>query len=265
MQSFTRYDRIDLKLKIEGILIRMKNNTTEPLYMQLADKMKEKITRGTWVKGSKIPSERDLIVLYDVSRITVRAAIAELSNVGILEKVHGKGTFVVSKTIVQDLGGMYSFSDEMKKKGKASSTKVLEKRVIVANDFLSNKLNIAENTKLIELIRLRIDSDNKPLLMEKSYFPFDRYEFLMEEELNEFSLYDMLEKKYSITFDYAVEKFKASKLDQSEMQILNPDGKNEDYGMLIRRTSYKDNVIEYYSSQITLGDVFEFSIKLQNH
>ena len=91
----------------------------------------------------------------------------------------------------------------------------MEKRVIVANDFLSNKLNIAENTKLIELIRLRIESDNKPLLMEKSYFPFDRYEFLIEEELNEFSLYDMLEKKYNITFDYAVEKFKVSKLDKS--------------------------------------------------
>lgn len=242
----------------------MNKSSNDPLYIQLADEMKSKINDGSWPKGEKIPSERDLIQLYDVSRMTVRSAIMELSNVGILEKVHGKGTFVKSKTIVQDLGGLYSFSEEMKKQGLVGTTQVIGKLKIHADSYLADKLNIPEGSEILELQRLRFDDVGNPLLYERSYFPFEKYSFLIDEELQDHSLYELLEVKYNITFDDAIEKFKATKLNNEELQIFGLNNDDNNFGLLIRRTSYKNNKIEYYSSLVTLGDVFEFSMKLQN-
>ena len=91
-----------------------------PLYCKLAESIEEKINEGIWKQGSRIPSERELSMMYGMSRITVRNAIDELARQGKLEKVQGKGTFVLSKSIIQNLGNVYIFSREMEKQGKIS-------------------------------------------------------------------------------------------------------------------------------------------------
>jgi GntR family transcriptional regulator len=65
-----------------------------PLYAQLAEKLKEKILKGEWKDGEKIPPELELMEKYGVSRATVRAAIDALVAEGFLVKRHGIGTFV---------------------------------------------------------------------------------------------------------------------------------------------------------------------------
>ena len=74
-----------------------------PLYCKPAESIEEKINEGIWKQGSRIPSERELSMMYGMSRITVRNAIDELARQGKLEKVQGKGTFVLSKSIIQNL------------------------------------------------------------------------------------------------------------------------------------------------------------------
>lgn len=71
-----------------------------PLYQQLADIIRNSITSGELKYGDKIPTEVELSEKYNVSRITVRAAINELVESGFLIKKQGKGTFV-SKPKVQ--------------------------------------------------------------------------------------------------------------------------------------------------------------------
>lgn len=233
-----------------------------PLYQVLADKFEKKISDGSWAKGDKLPSERDLSRQYNVSRITVRAAIEELSRVGMLESIHGKGNFVVSKKIVQELNSMYSFSDEMRKEGLKYKSKVIAKEVLTANKRLARKLNIDIDSKIIYLKRIRYNEKNKPILIEKSYFPFNKYHFILEENLDDLSMHALLEKKYNIFFDNAVEKFKVCKLNKSELSDFESSTSEVDFGMLIRRTTYSENKIEYYSNIVTYGDIYEFVIKL---
>ena len=72
----------------------LSDNSLIPLYRQVMDSLSADIENGTYPVGTRIPSETELSDIYDVSRITVRRAVTELSSEGILTKKQGKGTFV---------------------------------------------------------------------------------------------------------------------------------------------------------------------------
>lgn len=72
------------------------------LYHKIAEFIMEKIKTEEWKKGQLIPSEKEFCEQFQVSRPTVRAAIAYLANQGYLVTVKGKGTFVSKPKIVED-------------------------------------------------------------------------------------------------------------------------------------------------------------------
>ncbi|MEG2799577.1 MAG: GntR family transcriptional regulator, partial [Erysipelotrichaceae bacterium] len=135
-----------------------------PLYCQLADIIEENISNGTWKQGFKIPSERELSIIHGMSRITVRNAIDELARQGKLEKVQGKGTFVLSKSIIQNLGNVYSFSKEMEKQGKISFTKLVHKEIAIASKKLADRLGVDEGERIIYIERLRCADNAVPIM-----------------------------------------------------------------------------------------------------
>jgi len=65
-----------------------------PLFMHIKETIRKQILDGSYSVHSKLPSERELIALFEVSRITVRQALAELQREGLVFKINGKGTFV---------------------------------------------------------------------------------------------------------------------------------------------------------------------------
>ena len=69
----------------------IKRNSSIPLYVQLADTLREQIKTGQIKVGDMLPSENEMIKLYGVARLTVREALSVLVNEGLLEKRHGKG------------------------------------------------------------------------------------------------------------------------------------------------------------------------------
>lgn len=92
---------------------------------QVIEYLKQNIANGNWTIGEKIPSENQLTVQLQVSRASVRAAIQHLIGIGILESVHGKGTFLVD-----------TFGDENKITAKDCQDiyKVLEFRRILESE-----------------------------------------------------------------------------------------------------------------------------------
>jgi len=231
-----------------------------PLYCQLADSIETKINDGTWKQGMKIPSERELSNLYGMSRITVRNAIDELARQGKLEKIQGKGTFVLSKSIVQNLGNVYSFSREMEKQGKISSTKLICKDYVKADSKLSFRLGIEEGEPVVCITRLRCADHQVPIMIERTYFALNDYNFILNIDLEKESLYRSLENKFGIVINKAIETFKACELNPNECKLLHC-AKNQ-YGLLVKRTSYCNDKIVCYSTIVSKGDIFEFTVKL---
>ena len=68
-----------------------------PLYVQLKEIIKQQIAEGILKEGALLPSERDLCKIYNISHITVRQALVELTKEGVLFRVPGRGTFVKGK------------------------------------------------------------------------------------------------------------------------------------------------------------------------
>lgn len=74
--------------------MKLNTHSSTPLYMQLKQAITEDINKGVYTPGEKLPIETDLCDIYGVSRITVRKAVLDLVEEGLLIRQQGKGTFV---------------------------------------------------------------------------------------------------------------------------------------------------------------------------
>ncbi len=89
----------------EGASYAVDRNSPIPAYQQIASSVTHRICDGEWLIGEKMPSEFELATMYGVSRVTLRQAMAQLEQEGIIEKYQGKGIFVRSnpRHFVQNL------------------------------------------------------------------------------------------------------------------------------------------------------------------
>lgn len=100
-------------------------SSSVPMYMQIAQDLEQRIHSGELASGVKLGSERELGQTYEVSRITIRQAIALLEQKGLIYTVQGKGTYVQPTTIHQSLMHVTSFHKSLQEKGLRGSTTVL--------------------------------------------------------------------------------------------------------------------------------------------
>ena len=70
-----------------------------PRYVQLAEILRERISRGQWSAGGKLPSLEELVREFDVARVTVRQAVDVLAREGLVSPERGRGTFVTGKRV----------------------------------------------------------------------------------------------------------------------------------------------------------------------
>ncbi|SHF21005.1 transcriptional regulator, GntR family [Seinonella peptonophila] len=131
-----------------------------PLYVQIAEHLRDNIKIGKWKEGERIPTEKDLCDIYNVSRITIRKAIDELVKEKLLYRERPKGTFV---TPFEDTADNYTlvkgFTEEMKEIGKQARTLNVELEVTRANKKLAMYLNIEVGDKVLIIRRIRGDDD----------------------------------------------------------------------------------------------------------
>ncbi len=155
-----------------------------PLYYQLKQHLREYISKRN--VGDPIPTENELCAHFDISRPTVRQAIAELVTEGYLVRSKGKGTFVTKPKVQRDFRlALSSFNQEMREKGVNPSTQVLDLFKTSADDAVAEKLNIQTGEDVFFLRRLR-SADLQPLMVVNSFLPcklvpgFDTCDFTRE-------------------------------------------------------------------------------------
>jgi DNA-binding GntR family transcriptional regulator len=84
-------------MALEDRSSRINHAGARPLWRQVADDLRDDIESNRMRPGARLPSETDLGYQYGVSRVTVRHAIQALSDDGLVEAVHGRGTFVTER------------------------------------------------------------------------------------------------------------------------------------------------------------------------
>jgi GntR family transcriptional regulator len=194
-------------------------NSPLPRYFQLKEIMRERIRSGEWKPGELIPSERELSEKYGISRMTARQAITDLVNEGLFYREQGKGTFVSQRKITQQLIHLTGFTEDIRARGQRPGTKVLSAKMQPADEDTAEKLRINPGTPIFRLQRLRL-ADDEPLAIELSQISFKGCERLLEEDLEQNSLYRLLEAKYGIALMEADQELEAGLTGSEEAQLL---------------------------------------------
>ena len=153
---------------------RLQADSSSPLYHQLMQRITADIERGTYPTGSRIPPEHELEQLYQVSRVTVRRALAELTSEGLLERKQGKGTFVSMPKGNIQLKNLHSFHDSCKINKVKPSTDVIHVRETVASKADTEELNLDSGSRVLETLRVR-RADGVPVVLETGWSPSWRF------------------------------------------------------------------------------------------
>lgn len=235
---------------------------TNPLYKELMEKLENSI-RNDYQPNQQMPSERELVKMYDVSRSTVRLALRDLEERGIIYRLHGKGTFVSPIFIKQpNLGNMYSFSSQMSTEGRQPTTKNLSLKLVVPEKEIAQQLNLSAGEKAYELRRLRL-SKGEPFVYSRTYLPVETFPNLEISDLAQGTLYGLMKQKYHQISVLAFEDVQAVNLSQDEAELLHVQSGAASL-KINRKTINDKNIPIEFTQALARGDKFVYRSKQYN-
>ena len=230
-----------------------------PRYTQLYRHLAEAITAGALETDAQLPPERDLAEMTEVSRVTVRKAVAQLVAEGMLEQRRGAGTFVRPQPpkMEHSLSALVSFTEYMRQRGKTSSSHILRRGLFLPSPDEQMALGLAGADRVARVDRLRF-ADGMAMALEWSSLPMD---ILPDPERVETSLYDVLRARGSAP-TRAVQRITAVNLSPADARLLHlPDAAA---ALRIDRTAYlpSGRPIEF-TRGLYRSDIYDFVAELR--
>jgi GntR family transcriptional regulator len=190
-----------------------------PLHHQVYLDLRRGLDAGEWSAGDQLPTERELAIRYGCSLITVRRALSDLAREQRLERMRGRGTFVMRSRIDRDLSASPSFTEEMRSRGLDPETRVIAARIEPAGKPAAEALAIAAGSSVVYLERLRL-AGGEPLLLEQVSLPADRFPGLLDTDFERQSLYDILSDRYATRIARTRETLEPVLLSASTARLL---------------------------------------------
>lgn len=213
--------------------------------------------------GDILPSEKELMNTYRLSRTTIRTALNDLVVKGAIVRKPGKGTFVAEPTIIESLAFLNSFSSEMREKNKASHSKVLSLQIEPPDENVRDIFGISPGVNVMKLERIRFMGDT-PIAFQRSFINISldgKLERLLEMDFNRNSLYATLEAM-DLTPDSAEEEIRVTVLDSRMSGLLKCcEGS---YGLSRSRKTYlSDNRCIEFVDSVYRGDNYTLKLFLR--
>jgi GntR family transcriptional regulator len=226
------------------------SETPFPLYYKLYVELKEALQSGRYLKGDKLPTEKELCLEYGLSRLTVRRAMDELRREGFIERLKGKGTFVTGSKREEQLATLTGFTDDAQKKGREAKSVVLDNRLIRVPADAVDAFKIPADAMVVLLKRVRM-LEGEPYAIEEAYLNVGadiRFLNITQRDMESESLYGILRKEFSINISYAQEEMELTRLKRDDARFLKQE--INDCAILRKRFTYtkSDVCIEYVIS-----------------
>jgi GntR family transcriptional regulator len=190
-----------------------------PLYHQLQEIFEDRIASGEWAAGALIPNELDLCQQYGVSRGPVRQALDRLVQAGKLARKQGKGTHVLPPKLESELGGFYSFTSLIEKKGHHHSARILSFDTVPAVGSPARLLELTPGAAVYKVRRLRL-ADGLPLILETLHLPEAVCPGLTRSDLDSTPLYTLMAGRYGLPLLRAKQFFEPAIADPYEADHL---------------------------------------------
>jgi GntR family transcriptional regulator len=222
--------------------------------------MRRRIERGEWTPGGQIPTESQLCSLYGTSRITVRQAVSNLVNAGLLTREPGRGTFVREPSVTAGARGLTSFTQEMLGLGLRADSSILDMCLEPAQEEIAKHLRLAPGVGVVRVKRLRLGSDI-PIGIQTAHFLADRSPGLESADLGNGSLYRYLNDYSGVTPTEAVETFWVTSANREDAVLLHV--KPGACCFLVERTTYDELGPFEFVTSIMRGDRYRIRLGLR--
>nr|WP_197463870.1 MULTISPECIES: GntR family transcriptional regulator [Marinobacter] len=197
----------------------MAEHSPLPLYVQIRDRLRRDILDGTYQVHERLPSENEMMGVFGVSRITIRQALRDLHNEGLVFSAQGKGTFVSKPKAVQNVQRLEGFGEAMAAQGYEASARVLSIQQLKAPKAVMSALDLQPGEDTIEVKRVRY-LNRAPVCIENSYFPMDIGRRMFGLDLSG-DIFPMLENLFGIPLGGADISLDAILADDEAQQYLN--------------------------------------------
>ena len=167
------------------------NARREPKYATIAADLEAKIQDGEYRPGEALPGQRELSAAYGVTLMTLRQALALLTDRGLVSQHPGRGTFVTSPKATYSMGSLRSLSDDLRAQGHAVETVVLGRDTGGLPGWAGDRLGLPGGAPGLRIERLR-RLGGTPAIHQVSWVPAAVAGPLAAADFATTSLYDAL-------------------------------------------------------------------------
>lgn len=203
----------------EHLFMDLERTGPVPLYYQVSNRLETAIRNGTIPTGAKLENEIAIAKKLGVSRPTIRRAIQELVDKGLLVRRRGIGTQVVQGTVTREVE-LTSLYEDLKSSHHEPSTRVLTLEARPASEDVAEALGVSVGTDVLYLRRQRLTDGVTVAILENS-LPIE-YADITREQLEEHGLYQLLRNR-GVTIRVAKQRIGARRARGDEADLLDID------------------------------------------
>ncbi len=144
------------------------------IWRQISETVAGEIAAGVWPAGARLPTEAALAQRFGVNRHTLRRAMAELAERGLVRVEQGRGTFVAEDVVEYAVGDRPRFAETLNSQRRAPGGRLLRALRLPADERVAEGLKIRKGTAVVLIERLG-DADGRPISISSHFFPAARF------------------------------------------------------------------------------------------
>lgn len=225
-------------------------------YLRIYNEIVTAIENGKLKSNTKLSSENELMNQYNVSRDTIRKALNLLAQNGYIQKVKGKGSFVLDINRFDfPVSGLVSFKELSEKINRKSNTIVHELELIRPDEFLIKRLDLSVEDKVWKVVRIREIGDEK-IILDKDFLK-EKFVPLLTKNICEDSIYEYIENKLGLKIGFAKKVITVEESTEEDRRYLDLEGYNNI--VIVRNYVYLDDTSLFqYTESRHRPDKFRF-------
>lgn len=233
-------------------------------YGVLAETLRTAIENGTYEAGERLPTTPELCKMYEVSNTTVKKALDELEQLGLIARRRGSGIFVKGRASLRNgtnggssiSGQMTGFSKDPQNKDAVITSDVHDFSIVHPSEVVAEALDMRPEEFVYSICRTRL-TDGQPRNVEYTFMPINLVPGLLEEHLRG-SIYEFLENDLGFKIDSAHRVLRAILPTKDEQKWLNVCA--NDPLLEVRQTAYLDDGTPFEYSTSRHANNYEFYV-----
>ncbi|MTB63567.1 trehalose operon repressor [Streptococcus sp. zg-86] len=224
-------------------------------YQEIFNDIKEKITEHIYPAEHVLPTEKELQAQYQVSRDTIRKALAMLTERGLIQKVQGKGSLVLKQELLDfPVSGLTSYQELAQSLRMENQTKVVSLELVTVTSSLAQLTGFEPYQQVWKIVRTR-SIDGKVSVLDTDYLSKEFVPHLTK-EIAQVSIYAYLEGELGLDIAYAQKEITVEPTNREERELMNS---KDDYLVQIRSRVFLGNTQQFqYTESKHKIDKFRF-------